>query len=89
MRGALEIVTKMLRSTGAPWALKVFAILLTGTPPIVLGLAKAFTLLSLAVNSMTGGIGLIVTALVAGVAGIAGFASAINDANMKELRRVR
>ena len=55
MRGALELVTGMLVAiSGLPGPLKVFfAILLTGTP-IVLGLAKAFTLLSLAVNSMTG-----------------------------------
>lgn len=88
MRGALEIVTKMLVAVSElPGPLKVFfAILLTGTP-IVLGLAKAFTLLSLAVNSMTGGIGIMVTAFVAGVAGIAGFASAINDASIKSTEK--
>lgn len=88
MRGALEIVTKMLVAVSElPGPLKVFfAILLTGTP-IVLGLAKAFTLLSLAINSMTGGIGIMVTAFVAGVAGIAGFASAINDANIKSTEK--
>lgn len=85
MRGALDIVTGMLVAiSGLPGPLKIFfAILLTGTP-IVLGLAKAFTLLSLAVNSMTGGVGIMVTAMVAGVAGIASFSSAIKNANIKK-----
>lgn len=84
MRAVLEVLTKItIIVAGLPGPLKIFFGILLAGVPVVLGLTKAVSALSLALHSVSGPIGWVVAGVAAAAAGFDALSTAINNAEIK------